>query len=89
MFKAKQKGGVSKINGDIRFSLEYKNWRRAVFQRDNYTCQNCNQKGGYLEADHIKPFAYFSELRLEVSNGRTLCKPCHRKTNTFGERVKK
>jgi 5-methylcytosine-specific restriction endonuclease McrA len=33
-----------------------------------------------LEADHIKPWAYFPSLRFELSNGRTLCRPCHDKT---------
>ena len=35
-------------------TVEYRLWRDAVFQRDNYTCQMCDQYGGYLEVDHIK-----------------------------------
>jgi 5-methylcytosine-specific restriction endonuclease McrA len=37
------KGGVTEKNAVIRTSLEYKNWRRAVFERDDYTCQKCGQ----------------------------------------------
>jgi 5-methylcytosine-specific restriction endonuclease McrA len=77
------KGGVTPINRTIRNSLEYRSWREAVFERDNYTCQFCGVRGGYLEADHIKQFAYFPDLRYEVLNGRTLCRPCHTTTPTF------
>jgi len=63
-----------------RYSPEAQNWRINVFKQDNYTCQMCKVRGTYLEADHIKPFAYFPELRFELSNGRTLCKLCHNKT---------
>ena len=72
------KGGISDEKNRIRASSEYKFWRKAVFQRDNWTCVKCGQRGGYLEADHIKGFAEYPELRFEVSNGQTLCKPCHR-----------
>lgn len=80
------KGGITPINDSIRKSLEYEEWRKAILERDNYTCQHCNQVGGYLEVDHIKPFAYFPELRFELSNGRTLCHECHKKTSTYGGR---
>jgi len=79
------KGGVTPINAAIRTSLEYKNWRRKVFERDNYTCTNCKIRGGNLEADHIKPFALYAELRFEISNGRTFCRPCHKKIGWRGK----
>ncbi len=57
--------------------FEYKYWRDAVFKRDNYTCQICDQYSGHLHADHIKSWAEYQELRYDVSNGRTLCRACH------------
>ncbi len=78
------KGGITPIYKKIRESLEYEEWRTKVFERDLYTCQECGEIGGYLNADHIKPFAFYSELRFELSNGRTLCVPCHRNTPTYG-----
>ncbi len=71
------RGGVTPITHLIRNSLEYDEWRTKVFERDNYTCQICDQVGGYLHADHIKSFAKHPELRLDVNNGRTLCIECH------------
>lgn len=80
------KGGISKQRDRIYQSVEYREWRRQVFQRDNYRCTRCGANG-YIEADHIKPFSLFPELRFVVGNGRTLCKPCHRKTPTYGGRM--
>lgn len=81
------KGGITPINHKIRTSLEYKIWRKAVFERDNYTCIWCgDDRGGNLEADHIKPFAFYPELRFAIDNGRTLCSPCHKTTDTYGSR---
>lgn len=57
--------------------LEYKQWRKAVFERDGYTCQSCLVRGGVLHAHHIKEWAKHPELRYEASNGQTLCKACH------------
>lgn len=82
------KGGVTPVNKIIRRSIEYKSWRKTVFERDDYTCVLCGAKKVYLEADHIKPFAYFPELRFEASNGRTLCTPCHSQTDTYKARAK-
>lgn len=76
--------GITLLNERIRKSPKYKLWRKQVFERDDYTCQNCGKHGGTLHADHIKPFALYPELRFDVSNGRTLCVPCHRNTESFG-----
>jgi len=78
--------GKTPANQKIRQSAAYKSWRTLVFERDNYICQHCEVRGTYLHADHIKPFALYPELRLEPSNGRTLCVPCHKKTGTWGHR---
>lgn len=71
-------GGITPINFAIRESFEYEEWRKAVFERDGYTCQDCGEVGGKLEADHIKLFSRYPKLRFEVSNGQTLCKDCHK-----------
>ncbi len=83
------KGGVSKENHRLRTSIAFREWREAVFERDDYTCQFCGKRGGYLEPDHIKPFAYYPDLRFDVGNGRTLCQPCHRTTDTYGHKATK
>ena len=61
-------------------SYEYKEWRKAVFERDDYTCQECGERGCYLEAHHIKSWNDYPELRYVVNNGETLCANCHNKT---------
>lgn len=82
------KGGITKDNDRIRNSIEYKEWRKMIFERDEYACvicgsNNCNGNRTPLQADHIKPFALYPELRFDIDNGRTLCIPCHKKTDTY------
>ena len=74
-------------NQRIRQSAAMKAWRLKVLKRDNFTCQKCGAKG-YLEAHHIKPFAYFPALRFDINNGQTLCKSCHMKTDSYGSKAK-
>lgn len=78
------RGGTTSINKKIRESFEYEEWRKKVFERDLYTCIFCGKVGGKLNADHIKPFALFPELRFAIDNGRTLCENCHCK---YGAKV--
>lgn len=51
--------------------------QQLVLQRDNYTCQICDQYSGYFHVDHIKGWAEYPELRFDMSNCRTLCRACH------------
>lgn len=73
------KGGLTAKHLIIRNSDEYKQWRTSVFKRDNFTCIICKGLNGKdIEADHIKLFSKFPELRIDINNGQTLCKCCHR-----------
>lgn len=72
------KGGVSDPLRRLRSSAAFKEWRAAVFERDNHICQHCGSRER-LEPHHIKRFALYSDLRFEVSNGLTLCNHCHNK----------
>jgi len=63
---------------DDRKYNEYEQWRKSVFERDNYTCQSCgDNKGGNLIAHHKDAYSWCKERRLDVNNGVTLCENCH------------
>lgn len=96
-------GGRTKLNWQIRESLEYKIWRKKIFKRDNFTCRFCGERGGgTLHADHIRPFdeilkeyhittldqAIKCEELWNLDNGRTLCKKCHKTTDTYPQNLR-
>lgn len=85
----------------IRTTKLYKKWRTDVYKRDNWKCVNgcLNSK---LNADHIIPFSLLLKTYKiktteeaknckelwDLSNGRTLCEDCHRKTDTYANGAK-
>ena len=71
------KGGVTSERGKLYHSKDYYKWRRVVFIRDDFTCQNCGIRSINIEAHHIKPWREYPELIYEISNGITYCKSCH------------
>lgn len=90
-------GGITKLKAHIRNCFKYRQWRSDIFTINDFTCQECGQKGGRLHADHIEPFsAIIAKNRIEtfeqaieceelwsLNNGRTLCVECHKKTDTY------
>ncbi len=74
------KGGITPAKEKIRRSAKYAKWRKTIFDRDNYTCQNCGKNKCNLEVHHIYPFAIYPKIRWEKLNAITLCLDCHGKT---------
>lgn len=56
---------------------EYRSWRKQIYERDNYICQICRQRGGRLIAHHLASYASNKDLRIDLDNGITLCRKCH------------
>jgi hypothetical protein len=95
------KGGRTPLCQKIRNSDRYSKWRSSVFLRDDFTCQECGRRGGRLQADHRVAFssimdsckiveyeqAMTCDAMWDVSNGRTLCFACHKKTPNYAGRA--
>jgi 5-methylcytosine-specific restriction endonuclease McrA len=76
------KGGITPERQKLRYGKKNADWRKAVLERDNYTCRSCgarSEPGKFvlMHAHHIKGFAEYPELRFDIDNGMTLCVPCH------------
>jgi hypothetical protein len=84
------RGGVSKRNNrnrnKVMATLEYRNFRRFVLERDDYNCQLCGSKDN-LEVHHLKSYEENPDLKFIVENGQTLCNICHRKTDTYSRHI--
>ena len=69
------KGGITNQN-----KLDRERFRATflmdVFKRDQFKCQMCGASQD-LQADHIKRWSKYPELRFDIDNCRTLCKSCH------------
>ncbi len=61
--------------GDRSFhDPQYKQWHKAVKNRDGWKCKISNSDcSGRLEAHHILPWSSHPKLRYEVNNGIALC----------------
>ena len=88
-------GGPKKkkyLRDELKELGAYRLWRKAVFGRDRYTCQECSEKKKTLNAHHIiavkdilKMFniktledALDCQLLWDFKNGITLCEKCHK-----------
>lgn len=66
----------------------YRDWRIAVLDRDGWQCRDCGahrtDEGITLHAHHLQDYRNHPELRVELSNGRTLCQHCHHEAHSEG-----
>lgn len=79
------KGGISVITKTERQlameTTDYKDWRKSVFERDDYTCIDCGNKNCKLNAHHIKSWLEYPNNRYDIDNGATLCIDCHKRVH--------
>lgn len=66
------------LNPKSRNTAAYRKWKKEVFENDLYTCQKCGYTGKEIEPHHIIPWSKSVKKRFDVSNGKTLCKECHK-----------
>jgi len=69
-------------------SVRHKAWRKTIFERDDYTCQECGERGGKIVAHHIKGWTQYPEHRYDIENGIILCERCHKLTDNYGNKGK-
>lgn len=97
------RGGITPLTKKIRQSQHYIEWRNKIFTRDNYKCVLCGL-GGNINADHY-PVAFSEIFHAknidsvqsaiecndfwDIDNGRTLCVPCHKKTESYAKNYKR
>ncbi|MGE7840748.1 HNH endonuclease [Lysinibacillus sp. NPDC093712] len=62
---------------DKRSYTEYRLWRNQVYERDDYTCQCCKDRGYSIVAHHKDGYHWCKERRTDMDNGVTLCEDCH------------
>ena len=58
--------------------LEYYEWRRQVYRRDNWTCQVTRIKSGDIVAHHLESYATNKDLRTDINNGIVLSEKIHK-----------
>lgn len=96
-------GGTSTLQSLVRAMPENRQWIKQCMYRDRYTCQECDapSAGNTLQVHHKKQFAQIlrdnkidslekarecSEL-WDMDNGVTLCRSCHKLTESFNKKL--
>ena len=66
----------------VRYTKKYKLWRLSMISRDGGRCVKCGSVQ-HLELDHILPTGKYPHLIMDCNNVRTLCRACHKMTESY------
>lgn len=99
------RNGITSLVTKIRLSKKCQEWRYNIYKRDGFKCVLCGDNtGGNLNVDHYPvsfvnilvdykittlKYALRCKKLWDENNGRTLCVPCHEKTDNYGKRYRK
>ncbi|MCK9319482.1 NUMOD3 domain-containing DNA-binding protein [Methanoculleus sp.] len=90
--RLRNSNGKKTLRTRLRATGTYENWRKSIFERDDYTCQLCKKRGDKIVAHHITHFisilnknkidkfeqALKCKELWDINNGITLCEKCHK-----------
>lgn len=79
----------------VRDTAAFADFRRSILKLDRWTCVECGDHNHLgrgsrivLHVDHIEPLCVAPDRALDPTNARTLCFDCHKKTETYGPKVR-
>lgn len=70
-------GGVTPDYIKARGTSSYRQWRKSVAERDEYTCQCCTTGDVNIQVHHIDSYAKNENSRFDIHNGISMCISCH------------
>ena len=74
------KGGVTRRSVELQSRIPG-TLRREIYERDDFTCRLCGERGGRLTLHHIVPVWQNEDLVADKQNLVTLCVACHHKVD--------
>lgn len=79
---------VRKKSETSLIGIKLAEWKLSIKKRDGFMCQKCGIKDD-LHAHHIIPVKEDKNFAFEMTNGITLCRACHSRTERLLESSKR
>lgn len=65
-----------------RTTFNYQKVHMQCFEKADFTCVICSQRGGDLNAHHLDSWSSYPEKRFDLDNLACLCEKCHKDFHT-------
>lgn len=63
-------------------------WKKAIKERANYTCERCGKHLVGRQAHHKVPVWFKPEWKYRLDNGMCLCTECHKQIHGYGGTIR-